>query len=115
VDVTTCFAPLLRWIVALWTGTQLALARDATSWGARFVVLTLRGVYRGCAIPVAWTVLPANLPGAWRRDWLRLLRLVRSASPSEPRCGGLTPWRGPDSAIVNGRNRAGVGLDRLGG
>src|SRR4029434_4538216 len=38
VDVTTCFVPLLRWIVALWTGTQLALALDATSLGVRFVV-----------------------------------------------------------------------------
>jgi hypothetical protein len=80
-DVTTCFLPLLRWIVALWSGTQLALALDATSLGVRFVVLTLSVVYRGCAIPVAWTVLPANQPGAWRREWLRLLRRVRPAIP----------------------------------
>ena len=39
-DVTTCFVPLLRWIVTLWTGTHLALALDATTLGARFVVLT---------------------------------------------------------------------------
>ena len=32
-DVTTCFVPLLGWIVALWSGTQLALALDATAWG----------------------------------------------------------------------------------
>jgi hypothetical protein len=55
-DVTTCFLPLLGWIVALWSGTQLALALDATSLGARCVVLTLRVVSRGCALPVAWTV-----------------------------------------------------------
>ena len=34
-----------------------------TSLGARFVVLTLSVVYRGCALPVAWTVLPANQAG----------------------------------------------------
>jgi hypothetical protein len=41
VDVTTCFMPLLRWVVALWATTQMALALDATSLGARFVVLTV--------------------------------------------------------------------------
>jgi hypothetical protein len=82
-DVTTCFVPLLHWIVALWVGTQLALALDATSLGARFGVLTLSVAYRGCAIPGAWTVLPANQAGAWRREWLRLLRQVRPAIPAD--------------------------------
>ena len=66
VDVTTCFVPLLRWIISLWTGTHLALAMDATSLSDRFTVLAISVVYRGCAIPVAWTVLPANQKGAWR-------------------------------------------------
>jgi hypothetical protein len=82
VDVTTCFMPLLRWVVVLWTSTQIALALDAPSVGARFVVLTVSVVYRGGAIPVAWTVLPANQPGAWRHEWLRLLRQVRPAIPA---------------------------------
>jgi hypothetical protein len=80
-DVTTGFVPLLRWVVALWAGTQMALARDATSLGARFGVLTLHGVYRGGAVPVAWTVWPAHQPGAWGRAWWRLLRQVRPAIP----------------------------------
>jgi hypothetical protein len=37
--VETCFAPLLRWVVSWWQGTQLALALDATTLGQRFVVL----------------------------------------------------------------------------
>jgi len=80
-EVTTCFVPLLHWIILLWTGTQLALALDATALGTRFVVLAVCVVYRGCAIPVAWTILPANQPGAWRREWLRLLRQLRPAIP----------------------------------
>ena len=56
-DVTTCFAPLLAWVVALWVGTNIALAIDATSLGDRFVVLTVIVVYRGTGIPVIWTVL----------------------------------------------------------
>ena len=85
-DVPTCFIPLRGWIVVLWSGTPLALALDATSLGARFVVWTLSGVYRGGAIPGAWTVLPANEPGAWRREWLRLLRQVGPPCLRAGRC-----------------------------
>ena len=80
-DPQACFVPLLQWIVCQWQGTQLALALDATSLGTRFTVLAISVVYRGCAIPVAWTILPANQPAAWRRHWLRLLRLLRPAIP----------------------------------
>jgi hypothetical protein len=38
-------------------------------------------VYRGCAIPVAWTVLPATEQHAWRGEWLRMLRQVRAVVP----------------------------------
>lgn len=77
----TCFAPLLGWVLSWWEGTQLALAIDATTLGQRFVVLVVSVVYRGCAIPVAWTVLPATEPHAWRGEWLRMLRQVRAVVP----------------------------------
>jgi len=83
VDVTVCFAPLLAWVMRLWAGSQVTLALDATSLGERFVVLTISVVYRGCAIPVAWKVLPAQEKHAWRREWLRLIRLLRPAIPPE--------------------------------
>jgi len=67
--VETCFAPLLGWVVSWWQGTQLALAIDATTLGERFVVLAVSVVYRGCAIPVAWVILPAGTKHAWRREW----------------------------------------------
>jgi Transposase DDE domain len=79
--VETCFTPLLGWVVSWWHGTQLALALDATTLGQRFVVLAISVVYRGCAIPVAWGILPAGAKHAWRREWLRLLRLLRPAIP----------------------------------
>jgi hypothetical protein len=81
VDVTTWFLPLWRWVVAWWTSTQLALALDATSLGARCVVLSVSVVYRGGAMPGAWAVWPANPPGAWRREWWRVWRCVRPAIP----------------------------------
>lgn len=79
--VTLCFAPLLRWVLERWDGTHLALALDATTLGDRFTVLCVSVVYRGCALPVAWTVLRATTPHAWRRDWLVLLHQLRPAVP----------------------------------
>lgn len=79
--VEDCFMPLLRWVLRCWQGTQLAVALDATTLGTRFTVLAISVVYRGCAIPVAWTILPANIKHAWRRHWLRMLRQLRPAIP----------------------------------
>ena len=78
VKVESCFAPLLAWVLSWWDGKQLALAVDATTLGQRFVVLVVSVLYRGCAIPVAWTVVPATEKHAWRREWLRMLRQVRT-------------------------------------
>jgi hypothetical protein len=79
--VETGFPLLLGWVVSWWHGTHLALALEATALGQRFVVLAISVVYRGCAIPVAWVILPAGTKHAWRREWLRLLRRLRPAIP----------------------------------
>jgi hypothetical protein len=63
--VETCFPVLPGWVVSWWHGMQLALALDATVLGTRFVVLAVGVVYCGCALPVAWVVLPANTKHAW--------------------------------------------------
>ncbi len=81
VIVHLCFVPLLRWVLSRWQGTHLALALDATTLGERFVVLAVSVLYRGCAIPVGWVVLPAGRKGAWRMEWLRLLRVLWPAVP----------------------------------
>lgn len=82
-DVTTCFAPLLAWVLRLWTGTQLALTLDATPLRDRFTCLTISVVYRGNAIPVAWTILPACQKQAWNPLWVRLLALIQPAIPAD--------------------------------
>jgi hypothetical protein len=98
VVVETCFVPLLKWVLSWWEGPQLALALDATTLGQRFVVLALSVLYRGCAIPVAWTVLPAGKKHAWRQEWLRMLR--RCARPCH---GASSSWSWP----IGGCMRAG--------
>ncbi len=83
-DVTTCFAPLLSWVLAWWAPGErrLALALDASTRGQRVTVLAISVVYRGCAIPVAWRVVRATAKGAWRPHWEALLRDLDPASPS---------------------------------
>jgi hypothetical protein len=84
VEVTTCFVPLVRWVLSAWPSTEqrLALAMDATTLGTLFTVLAVSIVYRGCAIPVAWVVLPATTPGAWKAHWLMLFEHLRASVPS---------------------------------
>ena len=65
-----------------WPGPQLALALDATTLGDRFAVLAVSVLYRGCAIPVAWAVLPATAPGAWKGEWRRLLQHLQATVPA---------------------------------
>jgi len=82
-DVTTCFAPLLRWLLRSWTGRQLPRALDATTLGTRFVVLAISVVYRGTAIPIAWKLVPARAKPSWQEPWLELLRSFQGVVPSD--------------------------------
>jgi hypothetical protein len=80
-DVASCFAPLLAWVLRGWSGDDLAIALDATTLGERFVVLAISVVYRSCAIPVAWVVLPAVAKGAWKPHWIGLLERFKAVVP----------------------------------
>lgn len=84
-DLEACFAPLLSWILSHWASQehQLALALDATTLSSRFTVLAISVQYRGCAIPVAWYVMPAHQKGTWRSQWEALLQAIAPSIPSE--------------------------------
>lgn len=83
-DVTTCFGPLLGWIVKRCVGKeqQVALALDATSLGDRWTVLAVCVLVRGCALPVAWKVLPSQAKGSWRPYWESLLASLKGHVPA---------------------------------
>ena len=81
-DVTTCFAPLLAWILKGWPSKRLAVALDATSLGDRFTVLSISVVYRGSACPVAWKIMQANVRHAWKPEWITLLRWFQALVPA---------------------------------
>jgi hypothetical protein len=84
-DITTCFTPLLRWVVRLWGSEEkrLPLVVDATSLGNRWTVLAVSVVLSGGAIPVAWKVLRAEEEGSWRPHWEQLFADLQGAIPSD--------------------------------
>jgi hypothetical protein len=84
-EVSTCFAPLLGWVLRLWRSEkrQLPLVLDATSLGNRWTILAVSVVMSSCAIPVAWKVLPAYQEGSWRPYWEGLLNQLGEAVPPE--------------------------------
>ena len=61
---------MLGWVVSWGQGPPLALALDAPTVGQRLVVLVIRVVSRGWALPGAWVILPAGATHAWRRPAL---------------------------------------------
>src|SRR4051812_22703294 len=81
-QVHTCFAPLLNWLRRDWPEPRLALALDASTLAQRFVLLAVSVLYRRCALPVAWKVLPATAKGTWQPHWLELLQAMRGVVPA---------------------------------
>jgi hypothetical protein len=81
-DVRTCFSPLLRWVLRDWPSRQVALALDATTLGQRFTTLAISVLYRSCAVPVAWKILPATGKHPWKGEWKSLLQDFRQALPA---------------------------------
>jgi hypothetical protein len=81
--VCQCFAPLLGWIMQHWDSEDntLVLALDATTLRQTFTVLSISVILGRCAIPVAWVVLPATQPGAWKPHWLALLQQLEIPLP----------------------------------
>jgi hypothetical protein len=84
-DVSRCFPALLRWVIACMPpqGRQLALAMDASTLGQRFTILTISVVIRGCAIPIAWHIVPATRAGAWRPHWEALFAALQGSVPAD--------------------------------
>jgi len=83
-DVSRCFAPLMRWVISLLPRNieQIALALDATNISDKFVVLSLNILLAGCGIPMAWCVVKASEPGSWKPHWQKLIKQLQDAIPS---------------------------------
>ena len=82
-DVTLCFAPLLRWVLAWWRSGRLALAIDPTLKGDQTTAIVISVLYRSCAIPVAWRIHPATQRGSWMDPTVELLKELAPAVPHD--------------------------------
>ena len=84
-EVEPCFPALLRWVLTLLPPDQrqVALALDASTLGQRFTLLSICVLIRGCAIPLAWKIVPACRAGAWRPHWEALFEQFRGVVPPE--------------------------------
>lgn len=65
-----------------WPTQQVVLALDPTNFGDRFTVLHISVLYRGCAIPVIWTVVEGEQPEAWEPHWERMLEALAGQLPA---------------------------------
>lgn len=56
---------------------------DASTLGQRLTVLLISVVVRGGAIPVAWRLVEAPRPGAWRPPWEALFGYLPGSVPAD--------------------------------
>ena len=82
-DVKLCFVPLFRWLLSWWQSDKLVLAIDPTTKGDQTTSIVISVVYRSCAIPIAWHILPANKPGEWIAPTVSLLKLLSEADTGD--------------------------------
>ena len=82
-DVTLCFAPLLRWVLSWWLSSRLALSIDPTLKGDQITAIVISVVYRSCAIPVAWRIHKATQKGSWMDPTVELLKELAPAVPRD--------------------------------
>ena len=85
IDVRARFAPLMGWVLSLWKSNDLAPAIDPATLADRLCAVVASVVYRGCAIPVAWVVLPGGKPGKWIDPAVEQLELLSVVIPTRMR------------------------------
>ena len=78
--------------MSLWKPNDLALAIDPTTLSDRLSAIVASVVYRGCAVPVAWVVMPGNKPGKWIDSTVELLDLLRGTIIAIWVEGQAEPW-----------------------
>ena len=85
-DVTLCFAPLLKWVLSWWSSGRLALAVDPTRKGDQTTAIVISVVYsppQADAIPVAWRIHQITQEGSWMDPTVELLKELAPPVPKE--------------------------------
>lgn len=82
VHPTSCYEPIVRHLLAHWTGHEVNLVMDRTDIADRWSILTVGAAYRKRLLPLAWDILPFGGTGAEQQIAL-LARVQRGLSPLE--------------------------------
>jgi len=82
-EVKSCFAPLLAWLLSKFKSEsrELVLAADVTYLKERFCILSVSVVLAGTAIPVAWRIQSGHAKGSWNAIWFDLFQVLSVAIP----------------------------------
>ncbi|MBV7332746.1 transposase [Chloroflexi bacterium TSY] len=75
-----CFHPFARRHLMLGRPRELLLAIDPTTQDERVVILMVSVWYRGCALPLGWTLWPGNQPLKGDGFWARVEQLMDEVS-----------------------------------
>jgi hypothetical protein len=81
-EAHTASPDLWAWILDGWPSQQIVLALDPTNFGDRFTILNISVLYRGCAVPVSWTVVEGCQSEAWEPHWERMLEALAGSVPA---------------------------------
>jgi hypothetical protein len=83
-DVSSCFAPLLQWVLSWFAQTErrLVLVLDVTYLRDQFDVFSVSVVIARCAIPVAWHIQVSGQRGSWHPLWEALLGHLQGSVPA---------------------------------
>ncbi|WP_156823904.1 transposase [Oscillatoria acuminata] len=82
-DVTSCFGPLLKWVISLFPSdiTHLPIVLNASNIKDKFTALTINVLYKGCAIPVAWKIVKGGEKGSYEPIWESLFMSLQGIVP----------------------------------
>src|SRR5437879_4172987 len=69
--------------VSQWEQTVSSYLPHLSRPQAKVLVLCISVLYRECALPVAWAIVPAWGKGAWKPIWLDLFDLLAESVPSD--------------------------------
>jgi hypothetical protein len=81
VDPRRLYAPFIQTALSAWAGRTLYLALDTTTLAGRLVIVRVSLIYRGRAVPIAWTVLDQRSTMVSLEQYADLLRYVASLLP----------------------------------
>jgi hypothetical protein len=78
------YAPFVRALLARSQLKEIVLILDPTSQAEHVVMVSVNAWYRGRSLPLAWTILPGNVPLKGKGFWARIKALLQEVQDLLP-------------------------------